>query len=88
MNESLMRDLEEAKHKRDCFNLKVREFDIEHTNPSDYDKLSCLFNHVNRGIANIDDGVTHKDFISFELNTVNVFLKRIENVLEKYIQED
>lgn len=84
MNELLKRELDRITKEKDCYNLKVVELKIEQKCYSDYEMLWDMFHHVNSSISNIKDKRTTEEKIKFEINTADIFLKKISTILEKY----
>lgn len=85
MNELLKRELDRITKERDCYNLKAVELKIEQKSHNDYEKLRDMFYHVNSGISNIaEERTIEEEKIKFEINTADIYLKKISAILEKY----
>lgn len=85
MNELLKRELDRITKERDCYNLKAVELKIEQKSHSDYERLRDMFYHVNNGISNIaEERTTEEEKTKLEINTADLYLKKISTILEKY----
>lgn len=85
MNELLKRELDRITKERDYYNLKAVELKIEQKNYSDYEKLIDMFHHVNSAICNIaKKRTTEEEKTKLEINTADLYLKKISTILEKY----